>query len=790
MQVMLNNSNANHLSIKASTHTNTQNFKFEAKNTKKEINHLKFKNDDKTKLKEIEDKIYAASSLDEILIDLKDEINALFDAEGITIYVVDGVKRELASRFKTGGETTEIRIPITTSSIAGYSAIKQKFVNIKNVYDKEELISISSDLKFDSSWDQKTGFATRQILSGPIIYKTFLLGAIQLINKKNGQSFSETDEQSLIELAKILSIALYNQKKNTAKSKINKFDYLLENYILTQKELKKAIHDSSQKREPIENILIKEFNVSKKDIGLSLSKFYGLPFIEFNKNAPIPGELLAGLKVPFMLKNVWVPLRIENGKILILVDNPKDLRKIDEIRSLFSGKSIKFCIALKQDIIDFIALFTANETELSDIDDILAQMEEDPDEPEETESLDESDSVVVKLVNKIILDAYDRNASDIHIEPYPGKQNTQVRIRIDGNCYLYQTIPYNYKNAVISRIKIMSNLDIAERRKPQDGKIRFKKYGGKDLELRVATIPTQGGMEDVVMRLLASGEPIPLDKIGFSEKNYKNFLSVITKPYGIIFVCGPTGSGKTTTLHSALGYINKTETKIWTAEDPVEITQPGLRQVQVKPKIGFDFAAAMRSFLRADPDVIMVGEMRDKETTQIGIEASLTGHLVLSTLHTNSAPESITRLLDMGMDPFNFADGILCILAQRLALTLCKDCKQAYHPSIDEYNELIREYGEEEFKKNVNIPYTDDLSLYRPNGCESCNNTGYRGRMGLHELLMGTDDMKRLIQNKSRIENLRNQAIKDGMTTLKQDGIEKIFKGYCDLIQVRKVCIK
>jgi len=790
MQVMLNNSNANHLSIQASTHTNTQNFKFEAKNTKKEINHLKFKNDDKTKLKEIEDKIYAASSLDEILIDLKDEINALFDAEGITIYVVDGVKKELASRFKTGGETTEIRIPITTSSIAGYSAIKQKFVNIKNVYDKEELISISSDLKFDSSWDQKTGFATRQILSGPIIYKTFLLGAIQLINKKNGQSFSETDEQSLIELAKILSIALYNQKKNTAKSKINKFDYLLENYILTQKELKKAIHDSSQKREPIENILIKEFNVSKKDIGLSLSKFYGLPFIEFNKNAPIPGELLAGLKVPFMLKNVWVPLRIENGKILILVDNPKDLRKIDEIRSLFSGKSIKFCIALKQDIIDFIALFTANETELSDIDDILAQMEEDPDEPEETESLDESDSVVVKLVNKIILDAYDRNASDIHIEPYPGKQNTQVRIRIDGNCYLYQTIPYNYKNAVISRIKIMSNLDIAERRKPQDGNIRFKKYGGKDLELRVATIPTQGGMEDVVMRLLASGEPIPLDKIGFSEKNYKNFLSVITKPYGIIFVCGPTGSGKTTTLHSALGYINKTETKIWTAEDPVEITQPGLRQVQVKPKIGFDFAAAMRSFLRADPDVIMVGEMRDKETTQIGIEASLTGHLVLSTLHTNSAPESITRLLDMGMDPFNFADGILCILAQRLALTLCKDCKQAYHPSIDEYNELIREYGEEEFKKNVNIPYTDDLSLYRPNGCESCNNTGYRGRMGLHELLMGTDDMKRLIQNKSRIENLRNQAIKDGMTTLKQDGIEKIFKGYCDLIQVRKVCIK
>jgi type II secretory ATPase GspE/PulE/Tfp pilus assembly ATPase PilB-like protein len=292
------------------------------------------------------------------------------------------------------------------------------------------------------------------------------------------------------------------------------------------------------------------------------------------------------------------------------------------------------------------------------------------------------------------------------------------------------------------------------------------------------------------MRILAAGEPIPLNKMGFSKNNYKNFIDVVTQPYGIIFVCGPTGSGKTTTLHSALGYINKTETKIWTAEDPVEITQRGLRQVQVKPKIGFDFAAAMRAFLRADPDVIMVGEMRDKETTSIGIEASLTGHLVFSTLHTNSAPESITRLLDMGMDPFNFADAILAILAQRLVRTLCKDCKKAYSPTEEEYNELVREYGEEEFKKNVDIPYSDDLKLYKPEGCDICNNTGYRGRMAIHELLTGTDEMKKLIQVQSKMEDLRDQAVADGMTTLKQDGIEKIFGGKADLLQVRKVCIK
>jgi type II secretory ATPase GspE/PulE/Tfp pilus assembly ATPase PilB-like protein len=335
----------------------------------------------------------------------------------------------------------------------------------------------------------------------------------------------------------------------------------------------------------------------------------------------------------------------------------------------------------------------------------------------------------------------------------------------------------------------MSDLDIAERRKPQDGKIKFKKYGGKDIELRVATIPTAGGLEDVVMRILHSGDPLPLDKIGFSKLNYDRFVGLIVKPYGLVFVCGPTGSGKTTTLHSALGFINKPDIKIWTAEDPVEITQAGLRQVQTHHKIGFDFATAMRSFLRADPDVIMVGEMRDKETTHIGIEASLTGHLVFSTLHTNSAPESITRLLDMGMDPFNFADAILGIMAQRLLRTLCKKCKSPYNPSKEEYDELVREYGPKEFEK-VKIPYSKDLTLHKPTGCPECNNTGYSGRMGIHELLMGTDTMKRLIQDKATMEEIRKQAIKDGMTTLKQDGIEKIFGGHTNLLQVRKVCIK
>ncbi|MFH1981390.1 MAG: GspE/PulE family protein [Pseudomonadota bacterium] len=760
-------------------------------NNADDVQNLKSEVEYRTRLQEICNKIYAAKNLDEILINLKDEITGLLEAERITVYVVDGKSRELVSRFKSGEEIGEIRIPVSPNSLAGCSAFKQKLINITNAYDDAELKRIDPNLKFDSSWDQKTGFRTKAVLVYPIIYKKFLLGAIQLINRTSGERFEERDEFAVEELAKILGIALYNQKR-MARGRPTKFDYFLENHILTQKELDKAISEARQAKSSIESILMADYKIPKSEIGKSLSNFYKVPFVEFNKNAPIPGELLRGLKVPFMKSNNFVPLRTEDGKVIVLTDNPNDLQKADSIRMLFPGKTLSFHVSMKDDIQEYIGIFTQDEKELASMDEILSQLAgEDGEIEEDISSVGDEDSAVVQLVNKIIIDAYNRGASDIHIEPYPGKQNTQVRIRVDGACSVYQTIPYAYRNAISSRLKIMSDLDIAERRKPQDGKIKFKKFGGLDIELRVASVPTQGGMEDIVMRILAAGEPIPLDKLGLTPQNYENFISIVTQPYGIIFVCGPTGSGKTTSLHSALGYINKTETKIWTAEDPVEITQRGLRQVQVQSKIGFDFAAAMRAFLRADPDVIMVGEMRDKETTSIGIEASLTGHLVFSTLHTNSAPESITRLLDMGMDPFNFSDAILGILAQRLGRTLCKKCKQAHHLSEKEYKELVREYGDDEaFKKYVNIPYSDELTINKPNGCEKCNNTGYAGRMGLHELLMGTDEMKALIQVKSKMELLREKAIADGMTTLKQDGIGKIFGGNMDLLQVRKVCIK
>jgi type II secretory ATPase GspE/PulE/Tfp pilus assembly ATPase PilB-like protein len=403
--------------------------------------------------------------------------------------------------------------------------------------------------------------------------------------------------------------------------------------------------------------------------------------------------------------------------------------------------------------------------------------------------LDENDSAIVRLANQIIADAFRQGSSDIHIEPYGEKRDTLVRFRVDGNCFEYMKIPSSYRRAIVSRLKIMASLDIAERRKPQDGKIKFKLGENKEIELRVATIPTAGYNEDVVMRILAASEPLPLDKMGFSERNLHELQSIAEKPYGIILCVGPTGSGKTTTLHSVLGSINTPDIKIWTAEDPVEITQYGLRQVQVHTKIGFTFAAAMRAFLRADPDVIMVGEMRDKETADTGIEASLTGHLVLSTLHTNSAVETVTRLLDMGCDSFSFADAMLGVLAQRLARRICKDCKEAYPASQEEYDELRTGYGHEYWDK-LNIKFDENFRLYRGKGCDACNRTGLKGRVALHELLLGTDHMKRLIQAKAKTEEMLTLALTEGMTTLVQDGIEKVLKGQTTYKEVKAVAIK
>ncbi len=746
------------------------------------------------RLNSITNRIHSTRDTNEILLNLQDEILGLFDADRITIYVVDGVKKQVVSRFKTGDEVAEIRVPIGSDSIAGYCAASGRVLAVGDAHDENEIKRISPDLRFDHTWDERTGYRTKQVLVAPISYNRYLMGVIQLINKRNGTQFTGEDQTSVQEIAKILGIAFFNNQKASQKRRPTKFDYLIANNIITIKDLEQCIATARKTRKAVEAVLINNLQVSKEDIGKSLSAYYKTKFIPYDDKMVIPGDLIKGLRASFLKSNIFVPVGKSGNKIVVAMENPDYLPARDTIRRLIPGTEFEYSVALKEDIFKMIDFFfdvkrSVSAEEPGSIEDILGQLEPtDEENSEELTRVSEEDSAIVQLVNKMIIDAHSRNASDIHIEPRQGKQNAHIRFRIDGACQLYQTIPYTYKRAIVSRIKIMSDLDISERRLPQDGKIKLRKYAPLDIELRVATIPTAGGNEDVVLRLLAAGETMALEKMSMSERNYRVFIEMITKPYGIVLVVGPTGSGKTTTLHAALYHINKPETKIWTAEDPVEITQEGLRQVQVHPKIGFDFATAMRSFLRADPDVIMVGEMRDHETVATGIEASLTGHLVFSTLHTNSAPETITRLLDMGMDPFNFADALLGVLAQRLVRTLCKDCKEKYRPTRDEYDSLVRAY-DGDFDA-LGFPYNNDLFLYRPKGCPKCSNSGYRGRTGIHEIIVGTDGLKSLIQGRARMEEIRGQAIADGMKTLMQDGIRKVLLGVTELIQVRKVCIK
>jgi len=749
-------------------------------------------------VRQITNRIHAAKDLDQIFVDLTSEILQLLDAERMTLYALDFDRREIYSRFVDAealGEIKEIRVPIDEGSIAGFVAKNRVIVNLTDAYDKEELTEVSPSLFFDNSWDKKTGFRTKQMLTVPALANTNLLaGVVQLMNKKSEGRFTKEDEDKIQEIGRTLGIALYNQYQ-LSKKKPTKFDTLVSSNLITQDELNTAITEAREQQKAVESVLMAKYKIDKKEIGKSLSVFYKCPFIENEGKIFIPPELVKNINLSYLKANFWVPMRRDGDTIEVLIDDPGSFQKIQDIKRIFPVKDIKFSVALREDILKFVNSLTtdlspgASRDSIASILGELATEEQDAADQSEGPILDMNDNVIVRLAHQIIIDAYQAGASDIHIEPYSDKKDTVIRFRVDGNCYEYQKVPPSYRRALTSRVKIMSRLDISERRKPQDGKIKIR-HQDREIELRVATIPSQGvDNEDVVMRILSSSEPIPLEKLNMSERNLQEFKQILTKPYGIILCVGPTGSGKTTTLHSALGHINDPETKIWTAEDPVEITQYGLRQVQVNPKIGFDFAAAMRAFLRADPDVIMVGEMRDRETAEIAIEASLTGHLVFSTLHTNSAVETITRLLEMGMEPFNFSDALLGILAQRLVRTLCKNCKEKYQPSKDEYDALANGYGGEAFTK-LNVPYNDNFILYRGKGCNDCKQSGYKGRTGLHELLVATDEIKKFILSRGAIQEMKKLAVEQGMLTLLQDGVVKCIEGWTDYKQVKAVALK
>jgi type II secretory ATPase GspE/PulE/Tfp pilus assembly ATPase PilB-like protein len=766
-------------------------------------------------LQAVTNKIHATANIDEIMLEVSADICALFNADRLTVYSVAEDKQSIVSKVKTGlNSFKDLKLPIAEHSVAGYVALAKRTANIRDVYDENELRALNPNLRFLQEVDKRTGYRTKQMLVAPIVEagSNELIGVIQIINNKAGVPFGGLAEEGVGELAQTLAIAFrQRQKPQVAKTK---YDYLIADAVLSAGEFELAARQARKKAIDIEQVLIEEFQVKIPAIGAALSKFFGVPYEPFKPDRVKPAELLKNLKREYVEANQWVPIDDTKEGLVVLCLDPERIRSSRIASNVFPKARIVYKVATQKDFKETVNQFYGAELSMADlgnVEDLLGAMDEGGEVLDST-SVDEAsaaaDNELVKLVNKVIVDAYNQGASDIHIEPYPGKAKTEIRFRKDGSLGPYIEVPSSYRAAIAARIKIMCDLDISEKRKPQDGKIKFKKFGPLDIELRVATIPTAGGVEDIVMRILSAGEPIPLDKMGFTERNLEQLKSTVSKPYGLFFCCGPTGSGKTTTLHSVLRFLNTPDTKIWTAEDPVEITQKGLRQVQVNRKAGLDFATVMKAFLRADPDIIMVGEMRDKETTGTGIEASLTGHLVFATLHTNSAPESITRLLDMGMDPFNFSDALLGILAQRLAKRMCS-CKQPYTPEPAELTSFLREYCEElmntaRFKADpkgaMEAVYRDwvkaygndrgQLTFYKPVGCDKCGNTGFKGRCGLHELLIASDRLKKAIQEHARVAEILAIALEEGMRTLKQDGMEKCLTGVTHIKEVRAVCIK
>ena len=555
-------------------------------------------------------------------------------------------------------------------------------------------------------------------------------------------------------------------------------EVLVSEGLTSEAEIHVALsQQKKQKGKRLGEVLVELGMVDESAIARVLANRLGLPFIDLD-STDIESDALAEIPARVIREQQVFPIRADIETLTVAMGDPLSSEAIDAVRFTCKKRVVEV-VATPTQLKAYIADRLSTQESSEDFETYLRSLG-----GSDTDSDAEDDDDVIKLVNRFIVDAVRDRASDIHIEPYGEKQDLTVRFRVDGQLRNYRRIPSEYRERIVARMKIMARLNIAERRLPQDGKIRFK-LGEREIELRMVTLPTAGENEDVVLRILAGFGALPLSEMGLSPENLQAVEALVRRPYGLMLAVGPTGSGKTTTLHSMLAQINDVKKKIWTVEDPVEITQPGLRQLQVQPQIGLTFASAMRSFLRADPDVIMVGEMRDEETAHMGIEASLTGHMVLSTLHTNTAPETVTRLIDMGMEPFSFSDALLGILSQRLARQLCGKCKVQYDATPDEPDEFTRYLGADAVERAT---AGGVLKLWRADGCVECEKTGYRGRLALHELLVNNDEIRAAIQRKATTGEIRDLAQQAGMQTLLQDGVAKCLRGHTDLKQVLAVC--
>ncbi len=552
-------------------------------------------------------------------------------------------------------------------------------------------------------------------------------------------------------------------------------EMLLKGNIISPEQLRSALDTQKKTKERIGSVLVKSGFIKEQELLAFLGRQFNVPVVDLAKYE-INAEVVRLLPEEMVQKNLALPINRVGAKLIVAVADPSNMAIIDAI-GFKTGYAVELVLASEKDITTAINKYF---DQSMDFKDIISELDEDLEvvREEDLEALDQEsrvdDAPVVKLANFVLTDAIKRRASDIHIEPY--EKEFRVRYRVDGVLYEVMRPPLKLRNALSSRLKIMSSLDIAERRLPQDGRIKLKVGKGREMDFRVSVLPTIYG-EKIVLRLLDKASlQLDMTKLGFEVESLKDFQEAIHRPFGMILVTGPTGSGKTTTLYSALADLNKTTDNISTAEDPVEYNFAGINQVQIKEEIGLTFAAALRSFLRQDPDIIMVGEIRDYETAEIGVKAALTGHLVLSTLHTNDAPSTVTRLLNMGIEPFLVSSSLNLILAQRLARRICQNCKE----EVKIPPKALLDAG----MKPERIKFTHPT---RGKGCDDCNGTGFRGRVALYEVMPVKEDLKDLILRGGSALDVKREAIRLGMKTLRQSGLSKIEEGVTTLEEVLRV---
>jgi type IV pilus assembly protein PilB len=550
-------------------------------------------------------------------------------------------------------------------------------------------------------------------------------------------------------------------------------EVLLEEGLVTYEQLEEASAEQARTGKTLGRILVELGFVVDQDLVSALAKQIGLRFVDLGEY-PIDPAAASLITDALADKYSALPIGYDGPRLIVAMSDPSNVFALDDIRTI-TGLEITQVVATRADIQAAIQRFHRLDESVEDIVGAAAEESEEAEDIAKTRELVE-DAPIVKLVNLLVTQAVGERASDIHIEPH--ERDVRVRYRIDGVLHEVMRSPKSIQAGVISRLKIMSDINIAERRIPQDGRVGLV-VGGRAIDLRVATLPTVYG-EKVVIRILdKSSVLLNLQDLGFSDQNYTRYESSFRKPYGMILVTGPTGSGKSTTLYATLNIINTADRNIITVEDPVEYRLPGVNQIQINQKAGLTFASALRSILRSDPDVVLIGEIRDRETAQIAIEAALTGHLVLTTLHTNDAPSAISRLNEMGIEPFLVSSAVDCVLAQRLLRVLCERCKELYAPT-------------EEALIEARVPLNADGSLpklYRAVGCSTCSKTGYRGRMAAHEVMLRSEEIERLTAERRSAEEIGRVAREQGMQSLREDGIEKVIAGMTSIEEIMRVIV-